>query len=53
MTRSVHIIGAGLAGLATAVRLATQGVRATVYEATNQAGGRSSTPDGRPSTPPC
>jgi squalene-associated FAD-dependent desaturase len=40
MTRSVHIIGAGLAGLATAVRLATQDVRATVYEATNQAGGR-------------
>jgi squalene-associated FAD-dependent desaturase len=40
MTRSFHIIGAGLAGLATAVRLATQGVRATVYEATNQAGGR-------------
>ena len=40
MARSVHIIGAGLAGLATAVRLAEQGVRATVYEATNQAGGR-------------
>src|SRR5664280_1717549 len=40
MPRSVHIIGAGLAGLATAVRLAAQGVRATVYEATNQAGGR-------------
>ena len=40
MTRSVHIIGAGLAGLATAVRLCGQGVRATVHEATNQAGGR-------------
>lgn len=40
MPRSVHIIGAGLAGLATAVRLAAQGVGATVYEATNQAGGR-------------
>jgi squalene-associated FAD-dependent desaturase len=40
MPRSVHIIGAGLAGLATAVRLAAQGVHATVYEATNQAGGR-------------
>jgi hydroxysqualene dehydroxylase len=40
MPRSVHIIGAGLAGLATAVRLVEQGVRATVYEATNQAGGR-------------
>ena len=40
MNRTVHIIGAGLAGLATAVRLCTQGVRAVVYEATNQAGGR-------------
>ena len=40
MARSVHIIGAGLAGLATAVRLCGQGVHATVYEATNQAGGR-------------
>ena len=40
MPRSVHIIGAGLAGLAAAVRLTQQGVRATVYEATNQAGGR-------------
>ncbi|HEY1473479.1 MAG TPA: hydroxysqualene dehydroxylase HpnE [Pseudolabrys sp.] len=40
MARLVHIIGAGLAGLATAVRLSAQGVRATVYEATNQAGGR-------------
>jgi squalene-associated FAD-dependent desaturase len=40
MPRSVHIIGAGLAGFATAVRLAAQGVRVTVYEATNQAGGR-------------
>ncbi len=40
MARSVHIVGTGLAGLAAAVRLATQGVRATVYEATNQAGGR-------------
>ena len=40
MNRTVHIIGAGLAGLATAVRLCAQGVRAVVYEATNQAGGR-------------
>ena len=40
MNRTVHIIGAGLAGLATAVRLCAQGVRAIVYEATNQAGGR-------------
>ena len=40
MARSVHIIGAGLAGLAAAVRLSRQGVRVAVYEATNQAGGR-------------
>jgi hydroxysqualene dehydroxylase len=40
MPRSVHIIGTGLAGLAAAVRLCEQGVRAVVYEATNQAGGR-------------
>jgi squalene-associated FAD-dependent desaturase len=40
MSRTIHIIGAGLAGLASAVRLAAQGVRVVVYEATNQAGGR-------------
>jgi squalene-associated FAD-dependent desaturase len=40
MNRTVHIIGAGLAGLATAVRLCARGMRAVVYEATNQAGGR-------------
>jgi squalene-associated FAD-dependent desaturase len=40
MPRSIHIIGAGLAGLASAVRLTAQGLRACVYEATNQAGGR-------------
>lgn len=40
MARSFHIIGAGLAGLAAAVRLCARGKRATVYEATNQAGGR-------------
>ncbi|HSP50084.1 MAG TPA: hydroxysqualene dehydroxylase HpnE [Pseudolabrys sp.] len=40
MPRSVHIIGAGLAGLATAVRLVEHGMRVTLYEATNQAGGR-------------
>jgi hydroxysqualene dehydroxylase len=36
----VHIIGAGLAGLATAVRLAQAGKRVTVYEAAPRAGGR-------------
>jgi squalene-associated FAD-dependent desaturase len=40
MPRSIHIIGAGLAGLSAAVRLAVQGTRVFVYEATNQAGGR-------------
>jgi squalene-associated FAD-dependent desaturase len=40
MPGSVHIIGAGLAGLASAVQLAALGTRVTVYEATNQAGGR-------------
>ena len=40
MPRSVHIVGAGLAGLAAAVRLIKQGLHVIVYEATNQAGGR-------------
>jgi squalene-associated FAD-dependent desaturase len=40
MQRSIHIIGAGLAGLASAVRLSAHGERVHVYEATNQAGGR-------------
>jgi hydroxysqualene dehydroxylase len=36
----VHVVGAGLAGLAAAVRLARQGRRVALYEAANQAGGR-------------
>jgi hydroxysqualene dehydroxylase len=40
MPRSVHIIGAGLAGLSAAVRLIGRGERVHVYEATAQAGGR-------------
>ena len=40
MTRTVHIIGAGLAGLACAVRLAGRGVTTVVHEATDNAGGR-------------
>ena len=39
-TGTVHIIGAGLAGLAAAVRLADSGRRIIVHEATNQPGGR-------------
>ena len=38
--RQVHVIGAGLAGLSAAVRLASRGLAVTVHEATNQAGGR-------------
>ena len=40
MPRTVHIIGAGIAGLATAVRLASLGNRVSVREMANQAGGR-------------
>lgn len=40
MPRSVHIVGAGLAGLSAAVRLLERGIRVNLYEATAQAGGR-------------
>ncbi|MGZ5811836.1 MAG: hydroxysqualene dehydroxylase HpnE, partial [Xanthobacteraceae bacterium] len=40
MSARVHIIGAGLAGLSAAVRLASRGRTVSVYEATSQAGGR-------------
>jgi hydroxysqualene dehydroxylase len=40
MAGLVHIVGAGLAGLSAGVKLASQGVRVSVHEATNQAGGR-------------
>lgn len=40
MTRRIHIIGAGLAGLAAAVRLRAFGNAVTVYEAAPRAGGR-------------
>ena len=40
MSRTVHIIGAGIAGLAAAVSLAARGVATVVHEATDQAGGR-------------
>jgi squalene-associated FAD-dependent desaturase len=36
----VHVVGAGLAGLAAAVRLVRRGRRVALYEAANQAGGR-------------
>ncbi len=35
-----HVIGAGLAGLSSAIRLAQRGWTVTVYEAAGQAGGR-------------
>jgi squalene-associated FAD-dependent desaturase len=40
MPRTVHIIGAGLSGLAAAVRLTECGERVVVHEAAGQAGGR-------------
>src|SRR5205085_12166017 len=40
MLRTVHIIGAGLAGLSAAVRLASSDRRVVVHEATAFAGGR-------------
>ena len=40
MPRTVHIVGAGLAGLAAAVELARQGMAVVVHEATKVAGGR-------------
>ena len=40
MPRTVHIIGAGLAGLAAAVSLVARGIATVVHEATDQAGGR-------------
>ncbi|HEY8160648.1 MAG TPA: hydroxysqualene dehydroxylase HpnE [Methylocystis sp.] len=40
MSGTVHIIGAGLAGLSCAVRLADEGKRVALYEAARMAGGR-------------
>jgi hydroxysqualene dehydroxylase len=37
---AVHVVGAGLAGLAAAVRLAARGQPVSLYEAAQQAGGR-------------
>jgi squalene-associated FAD-dependent desaturase len=38
--KTVHVIGAGLAGLSAATALAAKGVRVALYEAAPQAGGR-------------
>ena len=40
MARTVHIIGAGLAGLAAAVKLARTPAKIVVHEATAYPGGR-------------
>jgi squalene-associated FAD-dependent desaturase len=40
MPRTIHVIGAGLAGLSAAVRLAARGEQVTVHEAAPHAGGR-------------
>ena len=40
MPGRVHVIGAGLAGLAAAVRLAAAGIPVNLYEGGPQAGGR-------------
>ncbi len=40
MPQTVHIVGAGLAGLSTAVRTCARGVPTVVHEATELAGGR-------------
>jgi squalene-associated FAD-dependent desaturase len=40
MTATVHIVGAGVAGLAAAVRFASRGAAVVLHEAAPQAGGR-------------
>ena len=40
MPRTIHVIGAGLSGLAAAIRLTERGARVVVHEAMQQAGGR-------------
>ncbi|MBC7581041.1 MAG: FAD-dependent oxidoreductase [Tardiphaga sp.] len=40
MVKTAHIIGAGISGLAAAVRLANAGFQIQLHEATQQAGGR-------------
>ncbi|MEF3367146.1 hydroxysqualene dehydroxylase HpnE [Methylocystis sp. 9N] len=40
MSATIHIVGAGLAGLSCAIRLADEGKRVALYEAARMAGGR-------------
>jgi squalene-associated FAD-dependent desaturase len=40
MRGTVHVVGAGLAGLAAAIRLVQRGARVVLHEAAGQAGGR-------------
>ncbi|MBV8831515.1 MAG: NAD(P)-binding protein, partial [Acidobacteriaceae bacterium] len=43
MSKQVAIVGAGLAGLACALRLKQRGVQARIFEATDRVGGRVTT----------
>ncbi|MEO0983157.1 MAG: FAD-dependent oxidoreductase, partial [Pseudomonadota bacterium] len=40
MSRTVHVVGAGLAGLSTALAATQRGARVQIYEGATQAGGR-------------
>jgi phytoene dehydrogenase-like protein len=40
MSKSVLVVGAGIGGLATALRLAKKGYKVEIIEKNNQAGGR-------------
>ena len=49
MKLSVNIVGAGIAGLATAIRLASRGHHVTVFEQSDKPGGKINTFNGKDS----